>query len=97
MWVDEMMTPYDDEINSLDKKVRELKSAVRHERNAAEKLRLSKERTETEKLLNKKRREYFDLRDEYEEKANSQNKQLEKMLESNVSQEELFRFKWSIV
>lgn len=97
MWIDEMMTPYDDEINSLDKKVRELKSAIRHERNAAEKLKLSKERTETEKLLNKKRREYFDLHDEYEEKANLRNRQLEKMLESNVSHEELFRFKWSIV
>ena len=97
MWVDEMMTPYDDEINNLDKKVRELKSAARHERNAAEKLRLSKERTETEKLLNKKRREYFDIRDDYEEKANLRNMQLEKMLESNITYKELFKFKWSIV
>ena len=97
MWVDEMMTPYDEDISSLDKKVRELKSAARHERNAAEKLRLSKERTETEKLLNKKRREYFDIRDDYEEKANLRNMQLEKMLESNITYKELFKFKWSIV
>lgn len=97
MWVDEMMTPYDDEINALDKKVRELKSALRHEKNAAQKLKLSREKTTTEKKLNEKRRQYFDLRDEYEEKADKKNKELEKMLNSSVSYTELFRFRWTLV
>lgn len=97
MWVDEMMTPYDDEIQSLDQKVRDLKNAVRHERNASQKIRLSKEKNNAEKKLNEKRRQYFDLRDEYEEKADKKNRELEKMLDSTVTYKELFRFHWSLV
>lgn len=97
MWVDEMMTPYDDEIKSLDQKVRDLKNAVRHERNASLKIKLSKEKNNTEKTLNEKRRQYFDLRDKYEDRADKKNHELEKMLENTVTYKELFRFHWTLV
>lgn len=96
-WVDEMMTPLEDEIRDLEHQQRTLRTALRKERNARNRIQLMNQFKEIQKTLSQKRDKLRDEEERYNNYVDQKQETFEKSLENNVTYEEFFRFKWHII
>lgn len=96
-WVDEMMTPLEDEIRDLEKQQRDLKNAIRKERNARIRLQMMIQWKDVKSLLTQKRDKLHAEEDRYSDVVDNRQEELEKSLESEVTSQEFFKFRWHIV
>jgi superfamily II DNA/RNA helicase len=95
-WDDEQITPLENEIKEMERNSREMKRAIRKERNAQEKLQLMVQIKTVTKELQQKRTQYNKIIDEQELIIDKKATELKKLLENNTTSDLIYKFKWSI-
>lgn len=96
-WVDETLTPLEDEIRELDGLVRSVKASIRKERNAKNKIELMKQERILRSCLLEKRNKLGEEQKRFDKVADQKAEELTKSLENNITYEEFFRFRWRII
>lgn len=96
-WVDEMMTPLEDEVRDMEHQQRALKSQIRKEHNARLRLELMKQEKSLRAALTEKRNYLHEEEDRYETVMDEKTEALSKSLENNVSYDIFFRFRWKLL
>lgn len=96
-WVDEMMTPLEDEIREMEHQQKALRSTMRKERDARIRIQLMVQIKQLKEALSVKRDKMRAEEDEYSEVVDKKQGELLNSLENQVAYEPFFRFKWHIV
>ena len=96
-WVDEMMTPLEDEIRELEHQQKALRSSMRKERNARTRIQLMVQMRQLKETLSLKRDQMRAEETKYNDVVDEKQEELLNSLENQVTYEPFFRFKWHIV
>lgn len=84
-WVDETLTPLEDEIRELDGLVRSVKASIRKERNAKNKIELMKQERILRSCLLEKRNKLGEEQKRFDKVADQKAEELTKSLENNIT------------
>ncbi len=96
-WVDEMMTPLEDEIREMEHQQKALRTLIRKERNARARIQLMVQLKELKEALSGKREQMRAEENKYNEVVDEKQDELLNSLENQVTYEPFFRFRWHIL
>lgn len=96
-WVDEIITPLEDEIRDLERQQREMKNLIRKNRNAQSRIDFMRQFMKIKSALSQKRMKLNEEEASYDEFVDKKQVELEQALGNEVTSEVFFRFRWNLI
>ncbi|MDO1510785.1 MULTISPECIES: SNF2-related protein [unclassified Neisseria] len=96
-WADDLKHGLEQEIKETDRQIKEIRRTATTAATLEEKLAWQKKQRELESKRTKQRRELFDGQDDIENQRNELIEELERSLQQQVEEEEMFVIEWEII
>lgn len=96
-WADDLKHGLEQEIKETDRQIKEIRRTAATAATLEEKLAWQKKQRELESKRSKQRRELFDRQDDIENQRNALIEELERSLQQQVEEEEMFVIEWELV
>lgn len=96
-WADDMKISLEKEVNDLDGEIKLRKAEAKKILNLEEKVKAQRTIKELEKKRVEKRKRLFTAQDEVDEKKESLLSEIERRLEQNITETELFTIRWKLI
>jgi SNF2 family DNA or RNA helicase len=96
-WADDRIYMAEKELRDTKKRIRELNSKAKEEKDSSEQLEIQKKLQKLNSKQRKQRQEIFDIEDKIEEQRDQMIDEIEKRIQRDIKKKEIFTISWEII